>query len=515
MQLSGAARALAPDDASQTGVLPSIGGVLADLSAIAERLKSLPWWSQPHAEVCDAVIQLGSVIAQLEATRLCAIREVDTRGLAIEAGATCTAAWLRWRARIERGEAHALVRLAGELSTSRNCAPALSNGEISLSHVRTISTALRQLPEEATVDDLERAEEFLVEAARHHEPRTVARQGRMIASVLDSEGSEPLEESERRQRNHRELVLGQGRDGMVHLHGRLDAQTGLLLRDMLDPLAAPRPSVEGPDRRGPGQRLGDAFAELLDVAARTSDLSSPRGGPFRVNVTMDLGTLLGAAGCLPGMSDHGEPLSAAAARRLACDAGVLPTVLDGAGCPLDVGRTRRTVPAALFRALVVRDGGCAFPSCDRPPSWCDAHHVVFWSQGGRTALDNLVLLCGRHHTVVHHEGWTVHIAGDGLPVFRPPRWVDPDQPLLPASRALLRRTLAQLNPAPPEPPWRSAKVCEPGGASAPGGPGAPGGAGEPGAPGEPGWAGEPGAPGATWGHDPQSTPNPRVRPPPR
>lgn len=418
---------------------------LSALATLIDEVGALPWWSQSHADVADAVTSLGGLIAQLEAARLRAIREVDTRGLAVAEGATSTTAWLRSRARLDPGEASALVRVAGEMVSSQASAPALGRGEISLTHVRTISAALRQLPAVADAKDIERAEDFLVEAARHHEPRTVARQGRMIASVLDPDGSGPLEEAERRERRHRALFLGTGQDGMVHLRGRLDHETGLLLRELLDPLAAPHPSEEGPDPRGPEQRLGDAFAELVDIAARTADVSAPRGGPFRVSVTLGLSTLLASTGCLPGMADNGEPLSAAAVRRLACDAGVLPVVLDGQGRPLDVGRSRRTVPTAIFRALAVRDGGCAFPGCDRPTAWCDAHHVLFWSQGGRTALDNLVLLCARHHTVVHHDGWQVSIGADGHPVFRPPRWVDPDQPLLPASRAGLRRTLTQLS----------------------------------------------------------------------
>jgi hypothetical protein len=72
---------------------------------------------------------------------------------------------------------------------------------------------------------------------------------------------------------------------------------------------------------------------------------------------------------------------------------------------LDVGRRTRTVPPAIRTALVVRDRGCAFPGCDRPPSWTDAHHLEHWADGGPTALDNLVLLCRRHHRAVHEGGW--------------------------------------------------------------------------------------------------------------
>ena len=107
-------------------------------------------------------------------------------------------------------------------------------------------------------------------------------------------------------------------------------------------------------------------------------------------------------------------------RRLACDAQLLPIVLGGAGQVLDAGRARRLATGPLRRALVVRDRGCAFPTCDRPPRWCDGHHVVPWTAGGPTRLDNLVLLCRQHHRLLHHGDWTVRIAGDGLPEFLPP-----------------------------------------------------------------------------------------------
>jgi hypothetical protein len=76
---------------------------------------------------------------------------------------------------------------------------------------------------------------------------------------------------------------------------------------------------------------------------------------------------------------------------------------------------------------VVTDGGCAFPGCPRPPAWCIAHHIQHWADGGRTDLDNLVLLCDHHHRVVHHHGWDITMAADRRPDFRPPAWIDPDR----------------------------------------------------------------------------------------
>lgn len=129
----------------------------------------------------------------------------------------------------------------------------------------------------------------------------------------------------------------------------------------------------------------------------------------------------------PGEMLWGGPISAATVRRIACYAGIQRVIVDPMGAVLDAGRQYRTVTPAQFAALIARDGGCTFPGCTRPASWCIAHHTVHWADGGNTDLDNLVLLCGHHHIVIHHRGWDVTMAPDRLPEFVPPPWIDPDR----------------------------------------------------------------------------------------
>jgi hypothetical protein len=107
-------------------------------------------------------------------------------------------------------------------------------------------------------------------------------------------------------------------------------------------------------------------------------------------------------------------------RRVACDASVSRVEVGAAGEPVNVGRASRTIPSALRRALVVRDGGCRFPGCDRPPEWTDGHHVRHWADGGETTLQNLVLLCRRHHRAVHEGRWRVAVEPDGGVTAQPP-----------------------------------------------------------------------------------------------
>jgi len=151
---------------------------------------------------------------------------------------------------------------------------------------------------------------------------------------------------------------------------------------------------------------------------------------------MNLNTLLDGIGTATLPS--GCPLSPSAARRLACDAELVPIVLNGKSVPVDVGRTRRLVKPAQRDALITRDQGCAFPNCPLPTRWTDAHHIKHWLDGGNTDLDNLVLLCRRHHRLLHHTEWTVAIT-NGLPYFTPPKWLDYHQK--PIRNVLHRLTL--------------------------------------------------------------------------
>jgi hypothetical protein len=116
--------------------------------------------------------------------------------------------------------------------------------------------------------------------------------------------------------------------------------------------------------------------------------------------------------------DPAGPIEAPTARRFACDASVTRIVFGSRSEPLDVGRRTPVVPPAIRRAVVARDRHCRYPGCDRPQGWCDAHHVRHWADGGPTSLDNLLLLCRRHHRLTH-EGFSLALVG-GQPVLRRP-----------------------------------------------------------------------------------------------
>jgi hypothetical protein len=169
------------------------------------------------------------------------------------------------------------------------------------------------------------------------------------------------------------------------------------------------------DQRSPAQRRADALGEVCRGWLDRPDRPMIAGDRPHVTVVMDLQTLEGRAGRRCEVDDVGR-LSPESARRLACDAAVARVITTAEREPLEAGRATRVISPAMRRALVIRDGGCAFPVCDRPASWCDAHHVVHWADGGPTDLENLVLLCRRHHRMIHGEFGLEMV--DGRPVFR-------------------------------------------------------------------------------------------------
>jgi hypothetical protein len=198
------------------------------------------------------------------------------------------------------------------------------------------------------------------------------------------------------------------------------------LQAALEPLSAPRPGIDGePDRRDPSLRRADALADLVDLVLRHGDLPTSHGTRPHLIITVTGQTLFDGKGL--GLTATGEHLSAAAVRRNACDADLTAIRLDTNGVPLSMGRTRRTVTPQQWQALVVRDRGCVFPNCERPAAWCDAHHLRHWTDHGPTDLENLALVCGRHHDAIHHAGWDIEIAADGRPELRPPPWYDPNR----------------------------------------------------------------------------------------
>lgn len=209
-----------------------------------------------------------------------------------------------------------------------------------------------------------------------------------MLDVVDPDGPEPAEENLSSTTPVRgELWLRDRRDGRLGLEGWLDSEQGSVVRALIEQFATRRPTTgDVPDDRSVPQRQADALIEVCERARAAGELPTTGGEPPHVTVTLPwdaLRTGLGTA-----TLDYGQLISAATARRIACDCKLTPVVLRGDSDPLDVGRAQRSIPLCIRRALVARDRGCCFPGCDRPPGLCEGHHIVYWAEGGETSVDN-------------------------------------------------------------------------------------------------------------------------------
>jgi hypothetical protein len=203
------------------------------------------------------------------------------------------------------------------------------------------------------------------------------------------------------------LFLSETLNGRGDLSGGLDPEARVLTETALR--VAESPDVEGEPARSPAQRRADAFVDIMWFFL--DHQTQKPGGRHRhhMNVIVRYENLIEGK---PGEFADGTRVDGATIQRLACDAGYHRVVTQGRSTILDYGTTRRNIPVNLFNALVVRDRGCRFPGCDRPPNWCEAHHIDHWEHHGPTKIENLVLACSRHHHLLHMPGWHIRLRPD-------------------------------------------------------------------------------------------------------
>lgn len=390
-------------------------------------------WQVTNDELCSVITDTEQRMRREYGVMLAAIHEAGTRGLAKDLGYGS----LRDLVRISGHEAKRRLEQADLTQNTRTTsgsevdaflpvtAEAVAAGEISGEHITMIAKHMKALPDEvqANLDQRQAVENVLVAQAHISGPRTVDARGYEVLNKIRPDGPEPKDKPEKSP--HNELHLQTMRDGRVKGKFELDTESGAMLKAALSPLAKPHPADNGvQDLRTIGERHGDALAELVKLAANTEGMPTEGGAKPHIALTVPLDVLKTGLG--EAMLDGAGYLSAAEARHLACDANIIPMVLGSKSEPLDVAVPSYTVPNRMRRALVQRDRGCAFPDCERTPTTCDSHHIKPWHDGGKTLLPNLVLLCGRHHRLLHHSDWEVAIVGE-YPEFIPPAYIDPER----------------------------------------------------------------------------------------
>ncbi|MEU4192600.1 DUF222 domain-containing protein [Kribbella sp. NPDC026611] len=387
-------------------------------------------WSMSGGELLSTLDQLDVAIAQAETYRLQVIARLDVIGHAREIGAYDTAQLLEYRYRLDRSRARRDVQLARALPKYDAVASALPAVDVAdevvlrPAQAEAIVSALEKVPASVPVDDVVVAERELVTLARHLSPSELRRAGQRVRDLLDPDGPEPEEQKA----YARESLVLSVADRGVKFRGYLANENAELLRSLIHAGARPHKTGDGElDPRSREKRQADALTAALTVAAGALDAGDSSevpgfGAKANITVTIDLEDLKAAAADSLGDVVYGDSLSAATVRRLACDAKVLPLVLGSNSEPLDVGRSERLVTRAMRRALNARDRGCVI--CGAPPLNCDAHHLTSWIDGGETSVNNLALLCRRHHLATHTGEWTITLTNGVVQVSRP-TWSDP------------------------------------------------------------------------------------------
>jgi hypothetical protein len=330
-----------------------------------------------------------------------------------EEGSVSPIHWIRHQCHLGGGAAADRVAVGQQMQNLPESAEAVAGGKIGFAHLAMIArtaSALAETGSNMQFDEtplLEKAKEFSVgrfrvfcEHQRHaNDPAGYA-----------AEQAQGVEE--------RTFSMSSGDGGRVWVRGMLDAEGGAVLRTALEPLA--KPVGKGDDRKL-GRRFADALVELAGHSLDNGLV--PRRATQRphLQVTTTLETLLQRAGAPAGDLEFSLPISAVSVERLSCDCNVTRILLGADSQVIDVGRSRRVISPAQRRALNVRDKGCRWPGCDRSASYTSGHHLVRWTKGGPTDLDNLTLLCRRHHWLVHEGGWQLVKTDDGPMHAVPPQ----------------------------------------------------------------------------------------------
>ena len=435
---------------------PATQSLLDDLRAATAALRSAFGAGQVHsADALGVAAQVNEIGEQVRGLHYTAVGIADEAGLWGIAGYTSTNAWLRHTHLLGSRAANRVSRTARWLTNQPDVTAALTTGDISDAHAQAMRLVATSTPARAKAFT-EVAAEF-VEVARNTDAEHLTRIMRSWADAVDEQASN---NDARRSHEKRGLFLSPVADGW-DLQGWLSAADGAELAGVLNERMQ-QTRRDNPDiSLSAAQRRADALLDLVRTASGSGYTPAQRERAkvlvllpldrltscptCRCTLTQDLlnthkgsrngnGTASGGStvsGAWTPEARGGEPPDTAAgqwrtgngtgrghlamtdAQRLACDGAIQRVVLSAESTVLDVGRTQRLVTPAIRTALEVRDGGCVIPGCDRPPGWCEAHHIKHWSAGGETSLSNLALTCSRHHHEIHHGTWHLRVDGDG------------------------------------------------------------------------------------------------------
>ncbi len=406
---------------------PAVLRFADSLHGALERLAETPAWAMSPAEQREALVSLTRAASRLAELRMRVLVAADVNEVGADSGATSTAAWLAHETKTTTQRCFEDLHLARKLDEPFDATRrALVAGDIDVRKAQVITRAVEALTSE--YDELpagthERAEAHLLDLARDFDASALQKAGKRLFEVICPEAADAVEgkklaEEEERARRLAYLTMRDNGDGTVEGRFRLPTLHAAVLKKALQALTSPRRLGEGRLDPQTGKKLsqstlfGHGFMDLLENHIDPSGLPSVNGSPFCVVVSMSLDALLDGLGV--ATLDGGTRISAGEARRLCCKAGIIPMVLDGASMPLDVGREKRLFDRYQKIAMDQQHKGCAARNCDRPPSFCEYHHLDPWRRGGRTDVRSGVPLCPPHHHMADHpESWNMKRHADG------------------------------------------------------------------------------------------------------
>ncbi|NYI78468.1 HNH endonuclease signature motif containing protein [Nocardioides panzhihuensis] len=348
--------------------------------------------------------------------------------IAAETGDKDASAWMRAELLVDKGTARSQIKLATSVARYELVAAGLAEGVVSQDKARVITKALDKIETDpiATDEDLVLAEKLLVEYATQFTAKELRVVGRRILVEVDparfeaAEAKALLAEEERAQQKTA-LRVWDNHDGTIGFDGVLPTSIGMRFKKQVEAWAQPRKQqlVEKGSALPPWERLmGQGFARLIETIDPNA-LPRHGGDATVVNVVISLEELrkeLGTA-TLGYDETNGTTITAAEARKLACNATIIPWVLGGGSEVLDVGRASRFFVPIQRKALRLQQKCCQAEGCDMPPEWCDAHHLDPWAAGGRTDLKDGVLLCPHHHRLAHNPAYVHERLPDGTVRF--------------------------------------------------------------------------------------------------
>jgi uncharacterized protein DUF222 len=358
-----------------------------------------------------ALIQIRETgIDPLEAVFADGVRRFDKSGEYQADGALSIVEWLRASCKLSGGAAAERVGLARQLEKLPQTEAAFASGNLGYQHVVVIARAAEHVGAAAVRQE----ETSLLQAAQTMDPGRFTAVAKNFEHRVDAAGA--LAEANRAY-DRRYFHVGDPVDGLVRLDGLLDTEGGTTLRTALQAFMKPITN----DARSYGQRSADALVELgRHGSSPKRDGSGPRP---QLIIRASLETLAGLPGAPAGELDGGGTVPAETVQRYACDAAISRIVGQGE-LDQELSHATRTIPPSTRRALEARDRECVFSGCGRRPSWCDGHHLLWWTRGGPTTLPNLALLCRPHHRMVHEGGWRLERHKDGrFTAIPPPRKV--------------------------------------------------------------------------------------------